>query len=345
MGVFFIYFVEGASVIYKFRALFLIMKEAYNARINYNGKLEDISNRICKDFGIGEFVSNELVLTGYEDYNFVLETTENKYFVKIFSNFRSIKDCERYVNIMSNVVKTKINTPKLIKSDSGYLNTTKVNNTPLRYCVMDYVNGKDLFNSNKTLDKSEIKFIAQQAALINSVNIKPSFIYDSWAISNFKKEFEEKGKYLSSNDVRTVQPLLRDFDDLKIDDLPHCFVHGDIISTNVIKDDNDELWIVDFSVSNHYPRIQELAVLGCDLLFDKKNKAKSEKNFNIALLEYQKRVPLTDKEINALPTYIKLAHAMHVLRANYERVVGNNTSVENESFLELGRYGLKQMSE
>jgi len=50
-----------------------------------------------------------------------------------------------------------------------------------------------------------------------------------------------------------VQPLVKEFENLGIEELPHCFVHGDIITTNVMRDSTDQLWIIDFSVSNYYP--------------------------------------------------------------------------------------------
>jgi Ser/Thr protein kinase RdoA (MazF antagonist) len=98
------------------------VEEKYNSRINYHGKLEDISKTICNELDIGDFVANKLILTGYEDYNFILETTKNKYFVKIFAKFRTMEDCERYLNVMANVTRYKVKTPKLIKSKSRYMN-------------------------------------------------------------------------------------------------------------------------------------------------------------------------------------------------------------------------------
>jgi Ser/Thr protein kinase RdoA (MazF antagonist) len=130
---------------------------------------------------------------------------------------------------------------------------------------------------------------------------------------------------------------------MKIETLPHCFVHGDIIKTNLIKDSKGKLLIIDFAVSNYYPRIQELAVLACNVLFDDKDKLVSEKNLEIVLDEYQKTIKLTPEELKKLPDYIKLAHGMHVLSASYEKAFKNNCSRENDYWLEQGRAGLKQM--
>lgn len=319
------------------------IKDIYAGRIGYKGKLEDISHAVCNNFDLGEFTSNELILIGYEDFNFALESTKGKYFVKVFANFRSDEDCQRYVKVITKAVNAKVKTPRLYKSKQGYIHKLALQDCNLRLCVMEYIEGQNLFSSGQTLNSKEIKTLAQQAALINSIDIKPKPIYDSWAIVNFLKEFRKTKKYLSSRDLELVEPLVREFKELRIEELPHCFVHGDILTTNVMKDKEDNLWVIDFSVANYYPRIQELAVLACNLFFDSESKTKSEENLNLALAEYQKKIILTDRELMVLPTYIKLAHAMHIIGATYSKAVGNNTSEENKYWLRQGRLGLEQM--
>lgn len=319
------------------------METKFKERINYTGKLEDISIQICKDFNLGKFKANELILVGYEDFNFVIETDKGKYFVKIFSKHRNLVDCKRYVEIMTKAIDKEVSTPKLLKSEQGALHLIAINNAELRLCVMEYIEGKDLYQTNYSLNSEEIKFIAHQAALINSIDLKPEPDYDSWAIPNFIKEYEKGKDYLSSEDKELLEPLIKKFKELKIENLPHCFVHGDILKTNVIKDSKNKVWILDFSVSNYYPRIQELAILACNILFDEKDKNKSQNNFKTALEEYQKTIKLTDSELAALDTYIELAHAMHILGATRERVEENNDSEENEYWYDQGKKGLEQV--
>jgi len=321
------------------------MEDIFWKRIGYKGNLKEISEIICKDYNLGKYASSKLVLVGYEDFNFSLKTEKRDYFVKVFANFRNLEDCKRYVKIIKAAIKAGVSVPKLFKSDQGYLHIINIEKNKLRLCVMEYIEGDNFYNLNKPLNEEEVKFIASQAALINSINIKPYFIYDHWAIINFLKEFKKKSKYLSPGDLELVKPLVQEFSDLQVDKLPHSFVHGDILTTNVIKDKNNKLWIIDFSVSNYYPRIQELAVLACNLFFNSKDKSASEKNMEMVLKEYQKTIKLTPKELSSLQVYIKLAHAMHVLAPNYEKAVEKNTSKENEYWLGQGRAGLKQMSE
>ncbi len=320
------------------------MEEIFKQRIGFKGDLKEIAKIICKDFNLGDFFNCEIILIGYEDFNFSLTTTKGKFFVKIFSNERTLDDCKRNVEIVVKSIEARISVPKLYLSKQGYLHLLKTSQSTLRICVMDFVDGKDFFTSKATINHQDMLLLGYQASLINSIRIKPLRIYDSWAITNFPQEFEKKSQYLDPDNLKLVKPLLEEFQNLKIESLPHCFAHGDIIRTNVIKDKNDQIWIVDFSVSNYYPRIQELAVLACDILFNPENKKESEQNLKRALKEYQKIIKLTPRELSSLPTYIKLAHAMHILCATYEKKVKNNKSKENEYFLGIGKAGLRQMN-
>lgn len=313
----------------------------FQQRIGFSGNLIEISKMVCVDFSLGEVTGCKPILIGYEDFNLYLETSRGKFFVKIFANNKMLDECKRNVDIMVEALKAGVSLPKLYPSGQGYLHIKELNGIVLQLCVMDFIDGKDYFSSKELVTKEDIKDIVRQAALINTLPIIPLSVYDHWAITNFPEEFKKKKEYLDVDDLVLLEPLIKKFQSLNIEQLPHCFVHGDIIETNVIKDRQGKIWIVDFSVSNYYPRIQELAVLGCDILFNK-NVDETESNLKTALDEYQKTIKLSSQEIEALPTYIKLAHAMHVLCATYEKKANDNHSKENEYYLEMGRTGLRQ---
>jgi Ser/Thr protein kinase RdoA (MazF antagonist) len=321
------------------------MKDYYQRRISYKGDIEKVLVIVCKDFSLGNFKSSKIITAGYEDFNVVVKTTRGKYLVKIFADFRDYEDCKRYVDIMLRSLEAGVKLPKLMESNQKHLNIVEIGKTKLKLCVMEFISGDSFFNLGVSPNIEDIRFIAHQTSLINSINIKPPFVYDSWAIINFLPEFKEKGKYLTSEDLKSIQPLIEEFQNIDIKKLPHCFVHGDVIKTNIMKDDKQQNWIIDFAVANYYPRIVEMAVLNCDLLFNENSKTISQNNFNIALDEYQKTVSLTSAEMEALPVFTRTAHAMHVIRTFYEKRVNNNNSKENKYFLKKGRLGLKQMTE
>ncbi len=185
----------------------------------------------------------------------------------------------------------------------------------------------------------EKDFLVKQAALINSTRIKPKFVYDGWAVVNFLKEYKKIKQHLTDEDISLIEPLAKEFSSIEIEALPHCFVHGDVIDTNVIRSSKGKVYILDFSVSNVYPRIQELAVMLCDILFDS-NKQRFQEIYDRALEIYQERIRLEKIELNTLPLYVQAAHAMHIVGAA-KSAVEDGDSEENDHWIRAGKEGLK----
>ncbi|MEK6959942.1 MAG: phosphotransferase [Nanoarchaeota archaeon] len=318
------------------------MKDRFQSRISYQGDIGELSRRVCRDFRIGDLISDSVVRMGYEDLNIAIETSKGKYLAKIFADFRDDDCCKRYVDIVSEALKAGVHIPRLLPSPQGYLHRFEIDKSWIRLCLMDFIEGKTFFELKTKPTPKEIVFLADQAALINSIDLRPNRVYDDWAVVNLENEFNKKSAYLPKKDLSLVQPVISEFRAINHEQLPACFVHGDLISINAIKGKDENLWIIDFSVSNTYPRIQELAVLACDLLFDEKNRTRSEKNLVLALGAYQKRIHLTQLELESLPTYVRAAHAMHVIGATHQKKAKGNKSRENEYFLRIGRAGLNQ---
>ncbi|MFA6269210.1 MAG: phosphotransferase [archaeon] len=316
-------------------------EDIFKKRIGFKGTLSDIGIEICKEYSFGIYVSSELAKIGYEDFNFSLCTTKGKFFVKVFASFRSLADCKGYCGRIESALKQGVQTPKIIKSKKGLVNTVSVNGKKLRLVVMDFIEGKSLFDSKSNLTESEVKSLAKQAARISLIKTKPRFVYDSWSIDNFAREFKKKRKFLPKRDLELIEPIVEEFCALKTNKLPRAFVHGDLIKTNIIKDEGGKLWLIDFSVSNYSPRINELAILCCNSFFVPTSKAKTKKNIVIALSEYQKIVSLTKRELTALPVLIKVAYSIYVLMPLFAKHKGNKTK-ENEYWLKQGRAGLYQ---
>ena len=127
-----------------------------------------------------------------------------------------------------------------------------------------------------------------------------------------------------------------------IDALPLAFTHGDILTTNTLRASDGRLFIIDFSVSNYGPRIVELAVLLCDLFFDPSDQAHTMEMYRTSLRSYGEIIDLTDSEKSALPLFLRVAHAQHVLQASYQKGALQNLSAENGYWLKKGRAGLEQ---
>lgn len=316
------------------------MKPPFYNRIDYKGPIENILKKVAQDFKLGVFVSYKLVPFGYEDFNLVLKTNKGKFFVKIFGSFRSRQECKQYVHIMKLAYANGIHYPSLCSWGKKHLYELKIDNIILRLIVQEFIDGKNFIQLGTIPTEQEKKFIIKQAALINKLDFKPTLVYDSWAVVNLENEFKIKGKYLKSYKGE-IKQTLKDFKKIPINSLPHCFVHSDMIASNSIRDKDGKIYILDFAVSNYYPRIVELASLICFNFFDPNVPEDLPNVLDFTLKTYQKFIPLEKSEIKALPTFLRASFAIYLIRANYEKSVNGTNTQENKHWLKVSVSGLE----
>ena len=310
----------------------------FNKRIKLNTDLKNISELICEKYDLGQFISNELITIGYEDYNYYLTTSKGKYCVKIFSKERTTNDIKNYLERIRAVANSEVSSPKPLLVNGDITLSLDYNNNDYDLCVFDYISGKNFFEIGENPSSDVIKELARQTSIIHSLDIKPEFIYDSWAIINFKEEYAKKRNYLPDKYKTEFDKLLIEFNNIDFEKLPKAFVHGDIISTNVMLDEHSRVWIIDFAVSNYLPRIIDLAVTSCNMCLDKNSKDKTYENITLLLNEYNKYNKLTDYELEVFGIFYKLANAMHVLQTQYIIQIDGD-SKENQYWLNEGVVG------
>lgn len=274
-------------------------------------------NRYVKNIVLAEYVADTIITVGYEDFNYILETTKGKYCVKIFHKERTDVNCKNYIDRIELAEETEINTPKLYKANNESECVIEIGNTKYRLCVFDYINGNSFFDLGIIPSEEEIKEIIRQMAIIHNQKLNSEFIYDKWAVINFVQEFEDKKQHLSERDYTRLNELLTKFKSIDIKKLPHAFTHGDIISTNVMKDNNGKLWIIDFAVSNYLPRIIDLAVSSCNLCLNPNNIEDTKSKIRIILNEYEKYNKLTSYEKEVFPILFDIANAMGILQISH----------------------------
>lgn len=315
------------------------MLEEFYERINLKSELSDLSKVICEKYNLGQYISEELILVGYEDFNFILSTSIGKFCVKIFNKDRTYEDIKKYIDRIELANSLNINTPKVYNWDNSTLCEIVLNDTKFRLCVFQYIDGKSFYDLNEIPTEAEIKNIIEQMAHIHNAKLESDFIYDKWTITNFVKEYAEKGKYLDNKYNKIFESLVHKIASVKFEELPTSFVHGDIISSNVMKDSRHKLWIIDFAVSNYLPRIVDLAVTSCNLSLNPESIDKTIESTKMILAEYQKYNKLADYELACFPLFYDLANAMGILQISYLNSLGE-TSEEDAFWLSESEKGL-----
>ena len=115
----------------------------FNKRIGLNTDLRNISERICSQYNLGNFISNEPITIGYEDYNYYLTTSNGKYCVKIFSNIRTKQDIVNYLERIRAVANSQINAPKPLRINNDIVLELDYENNHYDICVFEYIDGKN----------------------------------------------------------------------------------------------------------------------------------------------------------------------------------------------------------
>ena len=316
------------------------MEHEFKDRINLNTDLSRISRLICNEYDLGEYISETIITVGYEDFNYILETTTGKYCVKIFHRGRKDKDCKKYIDRIELAEAADINTPKLYRANNASECIIEVDGVKYRLCLFEYINGNSFFELGITPNEDEIKEIVRQMTNIHKQQLNSAVIYDKWAIINFIEEFEDKKQYLNERDYKKLSELLIRFKDIDMEKLPHAFTHGDIISTNVMKDNNGKLWIIDFAVSNYMPGIVDLAVSSCNLCLNPKSLKETKSEIEMILKEYEKYNKLTDYEKKAFPIFFDIANAMGILQISY-LISQGEASMEDSFWYNVSEKGLE----
>lgn len=307
---------------------------SFESRIDLDVPLEDLARVVCEKYKPGKFADCKIIEIGYEDFNFILRTKSERYVVKVFAKSRTDEDCKNLADRATIPSEYGFSCPKIFKVGKENLLKIKIKKTIYRLLVMEYIDGTDFFTLDTLPSGDELKMIGVEVAKLNQIQYKPPFIYDKWAIVNFEKEFENCKSLLANEEREKVTQVLQDMKKCDFSRLKYGFVHGDIIVTNIIRENSGKLFFIDFSVSNYLPRIVDLAVVIGDLCLDLEDFETSAKRTKFFLEAYESVDKLNEYEKQCLKVFIKAHQATSICNALREKVLEGNDSFENLTFLE-----------
>ncbi len=305
-------------------------------RIAYTGNLAPLIERVAEAYGVGTPTGHSVVEVGYEDCNVIIETEQDRFLAKMFAKTRKPEEITRYTDIMRKVVEAGVHHPELMTANGDIVYT----DSGVSLVLMRFIEGKTFFELDRAPDDNERRAILEQAAKINAIDYEPPYLFDSWAIPNISEMFDKVKQYIEPDDLALVEQVIAEYRAIPVDELPHSFVHGDFTKTNILKSDNGEIYVLDFSVANRYPRLQELAVIAANLLHD--DKISLDERCQVVADEYSQFSELTEAERQHLPAYALAGVAMELMGAHQEKFINGNDTDETDYWLNLGRAGLRQ---
>jgi Ser/Thr protein kinase RdoA (MazF antagonist) len=312
-------------------------------RLDYSGDLRPVVERLSAAYSVGALRDFSVIGVGYEDCNIVVEAEGGKFVAKIFQEGRKSDDITRYATVMEKAIGAGVNHPSLLKTQSGEVVHRDNQANGLNLVLMKFIEGQTFFELRRVPDEQERQAILEQAVKVNQIDYHPPYVIDTWAIPNIQEMHDRVKQFIQADDLRLVEQAMGKYAEIPVEKLPHCFVHGDFTKTNIIKGSDGKVYILDFSVANWYPRVQELAVISANLLHDEKNPDLSlREKTEVVAEEYNRLNTLTPEERQHLYAYSLAGVAMEFMGSHQEKYINGNDTEETEFWFQLGREGLRQ---
>lgn len=326
-----------------------LISQHFAKRVNLSQiEMQKLIDEVINDYQLGILKNASGIEVGYEDVNFILETTSGKYLLKILIDFtvkkpRSYENSLQYVDTMEQLRSFGIPIPKLYKAGNNYLLKKIVphNDEPIWMLVMEFFEGNDFINQRPTLEN--IKDVAKILTKIATAKMVRQPMYDPWEPQYFIQEYNENAKLLLAEDKKLVDEVYQEYQELDIEKLQKSIIHADFMKNNLLINEKNEYCVLDFGVVNFGPRIADLAVFLAGYCLDPEFLSLEENQtaYKTGLDEYTKYIELTDYEKKFLGTMVKASFALFHIAATHEKKVEDNQTEENEYWINLGRLGLQ----
>lgn len=313
-------------------------RELFAQRLAFTGSIDEVVDRVSKRLNLGSINSIEAIEIGFQDFNVKLVTSRGCFLIKIFSKERNHADIRRYVLVMEAAIEAGIHHPTLIGPPCS--NPVEDEVSGLSMVIMDFIHGRTFYDMQRAPNPDELDLIAQEAVQINNLNIRPEPVFDPWAIPHIEWMYKRTSQFMPEDNYKLAETALQRFKAIEVAALPRCFVHGDIIKTNTIVDKSGKVFILDFAVSNIYPRIQELAVIAANLLYDGKTML-SERLASVIDAYCSAGGNLSTVERSSLNDYAIAALAMEMMGGYYEKFISKTSTAEVDFWINVGTEGLR----
>ena len=305
----------------------------------------DLIKEIVANFNLGRVRRLRQIHEGFEDFNVKLETTLGKFLIKIFSQYKSFRQVKDNVFGLVRFGELGVATPKVLKNGLGdYLFYYERNSTSALACVMEYFEGKSFWRWGREPIVEEIKDIVEDIVKINLSGFKPTGVYDVWGTVNLPYEFEKKKMFLATKEKIMTKKIVEEMGKIDWSRLRKGTIHADLQRSNILRNADGEIRIIDFSVMQWGAVSVELAVFLALFVINPKltkNRTEIEGLIDLVVDEYRKYSKLGKYDVQVLPILIEATYAINHLAAVYEWKVKGNKTPETKYWIELGRRGMR----
>lgn len=303
-------------------------------RIGKEINLENLSKEICRVYKLGDYKEYKLILVGIDDLSYFLDTTNGKYIVKIINHEKTNEEINEFIQKNSVITRNNVKAPKLISYDENYLFTYDMDGLHINLVVMEYIDGSDLYSIDKQITKKDIEKLIDILIPLHKIEDKiENKEYDEYCFMKIKEDYKKTKEVLPKSIKEQVEQTIGDFEKIELEKLPKCFIHGDLISSNIMKDKNKNLYLIDFYQSGIGLRILDIVKVLNSVIDNYKYENDTEELEQYFLKQYNKKMPLTAYELEVLPILRKIDVCVGMMMETFDAIEGRDNE-ENQYWLE-----------
>lgn len=308
-------------------------------RVNLTISLKDLSERIVRDFELGNCISFAPLPVGFEELNALLTTTKGRYIVKIFAKDKDISSIESNVNALLKFYAGGIPVSKLFQTVWGeYL--YKIQEDPASYCiVMEYFDGIKF--TELTPSTEDFCHVSEILAGIHLLSFQTYANYDIWLTIHLAREFDRKKQYLDEIDKVLIDPVVSGLSAINYSRLTKSIVHFDLHRENVMKDQDNNYCVLDLASCDYNYTIFDIGTFIALFCFD----ASLSLSTNISLYHemitsYSLKRKISPYELAILPVVIKATFASNLLISTFLQKTTDPNPEQTRYYRALGKSGL-----
>lgn len=253
------------------------MKNVFK-RIGKNINIKKLSILVCKLYNLDEYKAYKIIKVGCDDFSYYLKTKTNTYVVKILNQRKCLEDIKKFEETYKIYMKNRIKCPCLLKNITGdYISNIQFENININLCLLEYIDGKDLYSINKKINKQDIDKIVRLLVSIHNIKETYKIEYDKYSFMRLKEVFEEYKGNLPKELLNDINEFFKIYIKVDFNKLPTCFIHADLGRSNIIKNKENELFVIDFIQSGTGIRLLDIVIVINRCIFNYKHISHSKK--------------------------------------------------------------------
>lgn len=315
-------------------------KDVFLSRVDIKGSLEELLVRVANEYTLGVVRSYTIIPNGYQELNVLLVTNAGRFVIKIFSKEKTRERIQNNVWGYLTFRKNGVPMPTLQKNSSEeYIFSTEGKRRTTSLIVMDYYEGTHL--SPIHVRNDDICSLARYMATIHTNTKRIHRYSDTMGIVNLLSQYKKLNSYLSPELLLLVEPVVREFSSLRLNEFRHSIIHGTFEPENILKKSDGKLWLLDLGCMDYNASIIDMATCLANYTIDLSPNQK-RKRVEIFLESYQTIHQVSKQERAALPTLIRAQYALYIIRTNYYRVKLKDSTEQSSSLFSMGKRGIQQ---